>query len=234
MITKLKQFRDSLSEKVKTYVYIGTALLVFLIGCFLPLAFSGGPDANAERDSENAALFVKFSNNEKYVRTKIDKKPANSTVKACEEIFNEILNEYIIDDAARKTVNKGSEYMTVSFEGKSIDLCRMWLQDQGDWTNWVDVYMDANTGFIYYLYVSGICVYNNDKYVNALETHPDCRNIAAKIAEEHGYNLEIVNWSGKSEDSAKAFTRLGGDALVWNIKCSYHPASLIDIKISVA
>ncbi len=234
MITKLKQFRDSLSENTKKYVYIGTALLVFLISCFLPLAFSDGTDMEAERDSENAALFVKFINNEKYVRTKIDKKPSNSKVNACEEIFNDILAEYIIDDSSRKTINEGAEFITVSFEGKSIDLCRMWLQDQGDWTNWVDVYMDANTGFIYHLYVSSICVYNNDKYTNALEVHPDCKTIASRIADEYGYNLEIVNWSGKSEDSAKIFTRLGGDALVWNVSCSYHPASLIDIKISVA
>ena len=234
MITKLKQFRDSLSEKIKTYVYIGTALFVFLIACFLPLAFSGGSDANEERDSENAALFVKFTNNEKYVRTKVNKKISNNKVKACEEIFDEIISEYIIDSTPRKTVNEGTEFITVSFEGKSIDLCRMWLQDQGDWTNWVDVYMDANTGFIYYLYVSGICVYNNDKYINALEETPDCKSIASRVAEKYGYNLEIVNWSGKNEDSAKAFTRLGGDALIWNISCSYHPASLIDIKISVA
>ena len=234
MITRLKQFRDSLSEKIKTYVYIGTALLVFLIGCFLPLAFSGGADAKAERDSENAALFVKFSNNEKYVKKKVIKKVSNSKVNACEEKFNEIISEYIVDYAPRKTINEGSEFITVSFEGKSIELCRMWLQDQGDWTNWVDVYMDANTGFIYYLYVSSICVYNNDKYINAIEVAPDCKNIATSIAEKTGYNLEIVNWSGKSEDSAKVFTRLGGDALIWNVNCSYHPASLIDIKISVA
>ncbi len=234
MITRLKQFRDSLSEKIKSYVYIGTALIVFLIACFLPLAFNGQSDAKAERDSENAALFVKFTNNEKYVRKKINKKVSNSKVNACEERFNEIISEYIIDEAPRKTINEGSEFITVSFEGKSIDLCRMWLQDQGDWTNWVDVYMDTNTGFIYYLYVSSICVYNNDKYTNAIELAPDCKNIATRIAEEYGYNLEMVNWSGKSEDSAKVFTRLGGDALIWNVSCAYHPASLIDIKISVA
>ena len=82
MITRLKQFRDSLSEKIKSYVYIGTALIVFLIACFLPLAFNGQSDAKAERDSENAALFVKFTNNEKYVRKKINKKVSAKSLRA--------------------------------------------------------------------------------------------------------------------------------------------------------
>ncbi len=234
MIAKLKKFRDSLSEKTKKYVYIGTALLVFLISCFLPLAFSGGTDVNSSNESEKAALFVKYINNEKYVKSKVDAKPSNAKIKFCEEIFNEILSVGLIDSSPRKTVSEGYEFINVSYEGESIELCRMWLQDQGDWTNWIDVYIDANSGFIYYLYISGICIYNNADYLKAFEVAPDCKNIATYISEKYGYNLEIVNWSGKSEDSAKVFMRLGGEALVWGINCSYHPGSLIDIKISVA
>lgn len=234
MISKLKQFRDSLSEKTKKYVYIGTALLVFLISCFLPLAFSGGADASSANENEKAFIFVKYINNEKYVKSKINTKPGNTKIKFCEEIFNEILANGVIDNASRKTISEGYEFINVSYEGESIELCRMWLQDQGDWTNWVDIYIDAETGFVYYLYISGICVYNNTEYLDAFDVNPDCRNIASYIAEKYGYNLEIVNWSGKSEDSAKVFMRLGGEALVWNINCSYHPGSLMDIKISVA
>ncbi len=234
MISKLKQFRDSLSEKTKKYVYIGTALLVFLISCFLPLAFSGGANVSSANESEKAFIFVKYINNEKYVKSKINTKPGNAKIKFCKEIFNEILANGVIDNASRKTISEGCEFINVSYEGESIELCRMWLQDQGDWTNWVDIYIDADTGFVYYLYISGICVYNNAEYLDAFDVNPDCRNIASYIAEKYGYNLEIVNWSGKSEDSAKVFMRLGGKALVWSISCSYHPGSLMDIKISVA
>ena len=234
MIAKLKKFRDSLSERTKTYVYVGTALLVFLISCFLPLAFSGGADASSVNESEKAVVFVKYINKEKYVKSKVDTKPGNAKIKFCQEIFEGILADGILDNASRKTISEGYEFIKVSYEGESIELCRMWLQDQGDWTNWVDVYIDAETGFVYYLYISGICIYNNAEYLKAFEVSPDCKNIASYIAEKYGYNLEIVNWSGKSEDSAKVFMRLGGEALVWNINCSYHPGSLVDIKISVS
>ncbi|MBE7017334.1 MAG: hypothetical protein E7420_04170 [Ruminococcaceae bacterium] len=234
MITKLKKFRDSLSEKTKKYVYVGTALIVFLAACFLPLAFSGRSGINYENTSENAVLFVKYINNEKYVKSKINNKPSNSQVKFCNEIFDELLSSCILDKSSRKVLNEGCEFITVTYENETIELCRMWLQDQGDWTNWVDVYIDAETGFIYYMYVSGICVYNNSQYLNALETAPDCKSIASIVAAESGYNLELVNWSGKSEDTAKVFTRIGGESLVWNINCSYHPGSIIDIQISVA
>ena len=234
MINRLKQFRDSLSEKTKKYVYIGTFVTVFLISCLLPLAFNAGPLASGADVGDNAAIFARYINSDKNIKSRINTKPGNAQIRFCDNIFNELISSCIIDNSSRKTVSKGQEFIIITDGDTYVELCRMWVQDQGDWTNWVDVYIDAETGFIYYLYLSEVCVYNNSNYLNEFEIEPECKNIANFIAEKSGYILENFKWSGKSEDTAYVYTRRSGDALLWNINCTYHAGSILDIKISVA
>lgn len=234
MLNKLKTIRDSISEKTKAYVYIGTALLVLAISCLLPLAFSNSAAVNEVSRGEKAAIFVKYVNKDKSVRYKVNNKPTNAQLKFCESVFDDIVSMSISDSASRNTLNEGTEYITLSYKDDKLELCRMWLQDQGDWTNWLDVYFDAQTGEILYLYISRVCVYNNNKYINADMIVPDCKSIASSLSEESGYEIKLLNWSGKSEDTATAYTVLDGDALIWSINCIYHSSSIVDIKISVA
>lgn len=234
MLNKLKIFRDSVSEKAKAYIYVGTALLVFAISCLLPLAFANSSDANSAVRGEKAAIFVKYMSKDKAVRYKVNQKPTYAQTKYCESVFDEISSYCILDSASRKTLSEGVEFISLSHEGDELEICRMWQQDQGDWTNWIDVYFDAYTGDIFYLYVSSVCVYNNQKYHSALEGDLDCRSIASALSKESGYELKVLSWSGKSEDTATAYTALDGEALIWNINCNYHPTSILDIKISVA
>ncbi len=234
MLNKLKKFRDFFSEKTKMYIYVGTTLLVLIASCLLPLAFGGSLSENLSQPGEKAAMFVKYINKDKSIRYKVNPKPSNNQIKFCESVFDELAGYCILDNNSRKTVSEGYEFISLSNGEINMELCRMWLQDQGDWTNWMDVYMDVDTGFVYYIYVSSICVYNNQKYVSSIDSELNSKNIASMIAKETGYDLRMVNWSGKAEDTATAFTSMNGDALIWNINCSYYPSSILDIKISVA
>ena len=140
----------------------------------------------------------------------------------------------MLDEAPRKTVTEGCSFVDISDGEKKMRLCRMWLQDKGDWNNWLDVYIDVDTGFIYYLYISSICVDNAQKYYSAIDGEMNSKTVASMISKETGYELKLVSWSGKNEDTAMAYMASNGEALMWNINCSYYATSMLDIKISVA
>ncbi len=234
MVDRLLKFRDSFSEKSKMFIYILTACLVFLTSCFLPLAFRGDNFISDDFDTgKRAAMFVKYQSGDKTIREKVNNKPNSADIKFCQDIFDEIIGYGILDEAPRKTVTEGYSFVNISTGETSMRLCRMWLQDKGDWNNWIDVYIDVDTGFVYYLYISSICE-NSKNYHSAVEGELNAKSVASTIAKETGYDLKIVNWSGKAEDTAAAYMASNGEALIWNINCSYYDATMLDIKISVA
>lgn len=235
MLNNLKKMRDTVSEKTKLLIYLAAAVIIFLTSCLLPLAFI--KDSIIDPDfgtGERAAMFIKYMANDKSVKYKVINDPDKSEVKFCEKLFSELNGCCIIDSSVRKTLTEDSEYITLTDGENTMKLCRMWLQDKGDWNNWIDVYMDSETGFVYYLYVNSICVSNGGDYASAIDPELDAKNIAALIAKETGYEMKLLNWSGKPEDTATAYTSLNGDAVIWNINYSYYPSSTLDIKISVA
>ncbi len=235
MLNKLKKARDTLSEKTKLLIYVLVAGAVFLTSCFMPLAFRGDGLADPSfTTGERAAMFVKYNAKDSSIRYKVINDPEKDQLKFCEERFNEIAGSCILDTASRKMLTEGQTFIYLTDGDKSMTLCRMWLQDKGDWTNWIEIYMDAESGFIYYLYVSSTCVSNNDSYASAIEEELNAKILASLLAKESGYDLKVVNWSGKTEDSATAYTSLDGSALVWEIYCSYYPSAILDVKISVA
>ena len=235
MIKKLTKTSEQMSEKTKMLIYVAAACAVLIFCALFPLAFRGSGPADPDFSAgERSAMFVKYNSKNADIRYKVIKEPEKSMLKFCDDRFDQISSIAIIDSASRKLVTAGEEYLSLTDGKKTMTLCHMWLQDEGDWTNWLDIYMDAETGFIYYIYLSSVCVNNFGAYANAIEEEPDAKSIASLLAKENGYDLKLVNWSGKSEDTAMAYTTRDGSAVVWNIYCSYYPASLLDIKISVS
>lgn len=235
MLDKLKKFRDSFSERTKMLIYVGAAILVFILSCFLPLAFRSSAAAEPGfGNGARASMFVKYINNDSSIRFKVDDEPDNGELKRCEAIFDELSSYCIIDKVSRKTVTEGCQFINLSDGENQMRICRMWFQDQGDWTNWMDVYMDADTGFVYYLYINSTCVSNGRDYSSAIEEGElSVKTLASSIAKETGYDLKVLNWTGKTEDAASIYTVLNGDALIWNISSIYYPSSYLDIKITV-
>lgn len=235
MLDKLKVFRDRFSEKTKLTIYIGAAVFVLLISALLPLAFRGEIITDGIFDTgERSVMFSKYISGDKSIRMKIDDKPTKAEVKYCEKVFDDMYERCILDNAVSKNITEGSEFITLSDGENSMRLCRMWMQNQGDWTNWLDIYIDAETGFVYYLYVSSICLDNGGSYYDAVDSGLSSRLIADRIASETGFGLKILNWSGNAEDKATAYTTLNGEAIIWDIYCSYYPSSMLDLKICVA
>ena len=235
MINKMKAVRDRISEKTKLIIYISAAAFVFVVSCLLPLAFRGEIISDGIFDTgERAVVFSRYMNKDDSVKVKVITKTDKAEEKYCRNIFEELYAEAVLDEKDSKASEEGCEFLELKDGINSMRVCHMWLQNQGDWTNWVDVYIDVDTGFVYYLYVSSICLKNPELYYDAAASDFNARNAAEIVAERSGFALKILSWSGKAEDTATAYTALDGEAIIWNINCSYYPSSLMDLKISVA
>ena len=235
MINKLKSVRDRFSEKTKLIIYVSTAVLVFIVCSLVPLAFRGDIITDGIFDTgERASMFAKYLDSDKSVKVRVNDKPDKAELKYCEKLFENIYDFCIVDNAEGKIITQDHQFLSLSDGENIMNVCRMWIQDQGDWTNWLDVYMDVDTGFIYYLYVSSICLSNGGQYYDAFPAELNARQIADFIASETGFELKLLNWSGNAEDTAAAYTAMDGEAIIWEINCSSYPSSMLDVKICVA
>ena len=232
----LKKLRDELSEKTKLIVYIGITAAVFLTACLLPLAFRDkGDTSDIYFDTgERAAMFLQYQSGSKDIQSKVLDSVSSSEKKTCETKMNSLVSFCRIDNKSGKSITEGSEYIQLSDGDNVLRLCRMWKQDEGDWTNWMDVYFDMDTGFVYYLYVSSVCLNNTSDYIGVMDSSFNTKAVANLVAEQSGSVLKHFSWSGNAEDSGYAVTSIGGDTVCWNIYCSYYEATMLDVKIIVA
>ena len=232
----LKRLRDELSEKTKLIVYLAITAIVFVFSFLMPLAFSSGNDTAEQYfdTGERAAMFVAYNNKSKDVQVKVLDSFGNSDDKFCRSRAEKIISYCTLDKKAGKTITNGSEFLQVSDGENILRLYHTWLQNEGDWTNWIDIYFDADTGYVYYLYVSSVCLSNASDYAGALDSNFNCRSVADLIAEENASSLRHFSWSGNAEDPAYAVVSRNGDTVCWNINCSYYESTMLDVKISVA
>lgn len=231
----IKRLRERLAGRTGLMIHICAVCLVFLFCALVPMAFRGEIIDDSVFDSgARAAMFSRYMEKNSDVRVKVDEKPGTAEIKYCTKVFDGIYDRCVLDVKDGKLITQGQEFMTLSDGENSMRLCRMWVQDQGDWTNWLDVYIDAETGFVFYLYVSSICLSNSMDYSDSLDPGFNCKTVADVIAAETGYGLEMLSWSGRAEDTATAYTYSDGEAIIWSINCSYYPSSMLDLKICVA
>ena len=204
---------------------------MLLVAALLPLAFrSERSSGTARADTEaeiKAALFQRQWAGDEELDVERVEEPGRSTVSYCEDVFSGLVRRWVGDQALINPISPtGSEY-TVTREGSvRLRLCRMWLQARGDWQNWMDVCFDADTGHIYYLYVSRECLSNRSFY--AKMECPEAEEIAEGLAEARGGTLRYFLPDGNG--GGTAVLSVGGETLCYGISRASYDA-LIDIRI---
>ena len=145
----------------------------------------------------------------------------------CETVMRTLIARSIDDRALEDLSPTGSEYTVVSDgAGREIQVCRMWLEKRGDWQNWMDVCFDAETGELYYYYLSRECLTNRKLYERS---DVDAETIADSLAEDYGW---VLRYLAEEADGAAAAVYSGdGGTLCYAISCRVYDA-LVDIKVS--
>jgi hypothetical protein len=221
------------SERTATFIWLGAAAAVLIAAMLVPLAFRTSPAGEAPTEAltleERTLMFADYWNRGAedggYTVEKPDPVPRKMR-ETCETVMRTLIARSIDDQGLSDLTPTGSEYTIVSDgAGRELHLCRMWLEKRGDWQNWLDVCMDAESGEIYYFYLSRECLTNRKNYT--IE-RMDAAQIAELLATENGWSLRYV----ADEDGAAAavFSTPGG-TLCFEISCRIYDA-LIDVRLA--
>ncbi|MBQ9411597.1 MAG: hypothetical protein IJU29_00670 [Oscillospiraceae bacterium] len=204
---------------------------MLLVAALLPLAFrSERSSGTARADTEaeiKAALFQRQWAGDEELDVERVEEPGRSTVSYCEDVFSGLVRRWVGDQALINPISPtGSEY-TVTREGSvRLRLCRMWLQARGDWQNWMDVCFDADTGHIYYLYVSRECLTNRRLYAG--QERLTGSDVAVWLASQHSATLQGLE--DGADGTAVAVLTGDGGTLRFEIRCIWYD-TLLDVRI---
>lgn len=226
---KLKDFDD----KTKLLISVFTTAAVFVVCALIPLFVKVREEATPGLSyGERAAVFSAYWNDkDPNVKMRSVTSPGKSAENFSSGRAQQLLQECFIDRQELQLDTQGSEFFTLTYEDKTVNICRKWEQCQGDWRNWIDMCFDADSGEVYYLYISCECLKNSTLYRGLLSDEVDTEYVAGKLGEKSGYELLYLDWSGNSEDNGTALYMKGSDALRFRVSCIYYDATLIDIKI---
>lgn len=219
-------------DRTKLLLSCAAAAVLLIIAMLLPLAFRGAADpvapavASAEAKRQLFAGYWLLGPADLGITVTKEETPSRDTVRTCEAMMQGLVEQCIDDRQFAYEAPDGSEYTVISDEsGAQARLCRMWLEAQGDWQNWLDVCFDAESGEIYYLYLSRECLTNQKKYGSRAGL--DVWDVAYSMAETYGWTLR---WLDEGTESAAAlFTTDSGDAC-YQIDCRSYD-TLIDVKL---
>ena len=221
-------------ERSKLLFSVIGVVLAVIAAMLLPLAFrsegAGAPDAAEMTLEERTRMFSDYWNRGAEAAgltvTKPDPVPRKMK-ETCETVMRTLIARSIDDRGLDDLTPTGSEYTVVSDGGgREVHICRMWLEKRGDWQNWLDVCFDADTGELYYYYLSRECLTNRKLYQT--EEIPDAKLIAEKLAEDNGWTLRYL--ADEADGAAAAVYSSPGGTLCYEISCRWYDA-LVDIKL---
>jgi len=231
---KLLERLSADNDRSRQLISICAAALVVIAAMLIPLGFRanpGGEDVPAAMSlEERAQMFADYwtsgAEEGAFVVEKPDPVPRRMK-ETCETVMRTIIARSIDDHGLSDSAPTGSEYTVVSDgDGRELKLCRMWLERRGDWQNWLDVCMDAETGELYYYYLSRECLTNRKNYSAPVQT--DAAQIADLLATENGWSLRLLT---DEDGAAAAVYSTPGGTLCYEISCRVYDA-LIDVRLA--
>lgn len=151
--------------------------------------------------------------------------PDGEMERFCRARMETLVNRWVDDQAFTYSAPTGESYTALSGAEGNLLLCRMWLQARGDWQNWVDACFNAETGQIYYLYVSRECLTNAEAYGG----RPlDAEAVARAVAEESG--LTLRRFRGDESAGDALLETKNGNIVCYDVRGVWYDA-LIDIRV---
>lgn len=146
----------------------------------------------------------------------------------CRELATDIRVRLTLDIGEEKRSAGGEECLRV---GERLTMYHVWEEWTGDWSNWLEIFIDMDTKEVYYFYISSICEQNFDRYQDAISSGFDAPSAAKLWGDVVGIGSPSVSWSGDPDEPAEA---VYGTAR-YRIQAKYYfdadyPTGLFDMK----
>lgn len=144
------------------------------------------------------------------------------------ELAAGISSRLTLDIGASHSSAGGEECLTV---GGRLHLYHRWNEWTGDWSNWLEVYINTDTREVYYFYISSSCKENFERYTDAISPGFSAKSAASLWGDTVDLGTPAVVWSGDPEEAAEAYYGDTG----YTISAKYYfdvdyPTGLFDFK----
>ncbi len=238
-----------MSRGLKTLLTVFVCLGVLATAVFLPMLImnkSSGfntksyPGADLTVSSQGIEKAEFFAKTLKYPDAfKTEYKDEQADIKASVDRLTEFavssgVPDFLLNEMSRLQNSANVSNMDyISKEGDRLSLTHIYLEWTGDWSNWLEAYLDRDTMKILYIYVSGRCLVNNDDYAAAYPNCPPPERLGEVYGSYMGYSMDSVTaLSDSRENAVEAEYSDGVNTARYKINCIYYGGNMYDIKIA--
>lgn len=144
----------------------------------------------------------------------------------------EVLDEFSVDQGAEATEASGAQCVSICLNGGRIRVWHYYRQWRGDWRNWMEMYIDVDTGEVYYFYLSSGCENKTDAYTAMENTH-SATELAAVWLKKWGLTVEDITEEDDDGQTVLAHCDDGESSANYSVTWKYYPGSLLDFKINL-
>ena len=234
----MKQKLDKLVRNLRGNTHAQIALccigvaFVFLVSALLPLLVQDKAepaDAVELGMRQRSAVYLRYSAGGTgcTVETRTAEELSAEEAAVSETALTALKDAFVVDREDGAVTSEGTEYLTITYGEETIRVCHYYREWSGDWGNWMEAYLDADHGDLYYLYVSSQRRENVD-YSNVRMNN---RANAERLTEVAGY--ELVSFAETNANTATAVYLTERSAAKYTMSCIYHVNNLLDIKFTV-
>ena len=218
--------------------------LVLVVCLLLPLLFRG--DGTAEVDAgpttymsagERAELYRRYAADEGLALTQLDgSSVGDAELVGCMRLVNSVMNLLVMDDGSIRTDGpSGTNFYTLSDNGRSIRIMEYYREWTADWHNWFTIHVDLDTQEIYYLYYSANVQQNGGEYAGRAEEHLE--NAGQNVILALGFTDDAaLNWRNDNEWELE-LTNSSDDVYHYQVICNIYedaaPSLLIDLRLTL-
>lgn len=135
--------------------------------------------------SDKVMMYLNYGNQTEYKRKLTEEDIGESNLEKCSKLQHYLYENLFVDQDPEITTNYlGSDIFSIGDgSGNYIRVVEYFWGGSGDWRNWIDVVVDADTQDIYYLYISCQNLINFSKYTR--EQLPDSDSLLQMF---HGWD----------------------------------------------
>ena len=218
------------------------ALALLLILCLLlPLAFVPEytvpvPSVEPDTDFASRIELLELYRAEKLESTGLDVAEAGSEgIEMGRRIFNAVMNNLVLDHgAATVEVLSGEDAFSLSQGGSSVRVLEFYREWNGDWHNWLRLWIDADELVIYRCYYSANVLENADEYINSYDAR--LKESVGNLCDALGFESSSVRQTGELTWLVTLTAPDGTDYVYYVPLLVYAdsaPSLLVDIDISL-
>ncbi|MCL1828736.1 MAG: hypothetical protein FWG32_04480 [Oscillospiraceae bacterium] len=165
----------------------------------------------------------------------------------CAGIRDRLFEGFVIDDIRRDYEINGEQFYAIADDsGGRFILYHVWYQWTGNWNNWFNLCVDADTGVIYCFYISSGVAAGFESRDSVFTRIPEGFILREPVNAEAiariwpaycKFECVSVAAAGRfNDDGSPVYTAvyISGDSVInYEISYKYYPASLVDIKFTV-